>query len=252
LTEAEWNVCNDPRVMLEFLRDNAKGSDRKLRLFGCACCRRIWHLLCDERSRRAVEIAELLADGLVTEAAAEAAGDAAAEVAGEDIQGVAEVVGWRAARAADHLLPMPEDSWQLSEAWQYVATALEGQQLVDDGADAQMLDAWSEQSVESGRTMGWSAIEPDAIVAGVLRETIGPLPFHPVAICPEVLAWNDGTVRRLAGGIYEERAFDRMPILADALLDAGCADEELVQHCREQGRVHVRGCWVIDLLTGRE
>ena len=56
---------------------------------------------------------------------------------------------------------------------------------------------------------------------------------------PELVA----TVHALARGIYEERAFDRMPILADALMDAGCDDEGILGHCRRQGSVHVRGCW---------
>jgi hypothetical protein len=62
-----------------------------------------------------------------------------------------------------------------------------------------------------------------------------------------VLAWNDGTVRKIAEGIYAERAFDRLPILADALLDAGCDNEELIAHCRGAGP-HVRGCWVVDTI----
>ena len=60
MTEAEWVACTDPVPMLDFLRDRA--SDRKLRLFACACCRRIWHLLGDEGSRRVVVVAERRAD----------------------------------------------------------------------------------------------------------------------------------------------------------------------------------------------
>jgi hypothetical protein len=58
-------------------------------------------------------------------------------------------------------------------------------------------------------------------------------------------------VRKIAGAIYEERAFDRLPILADALEEAGCTDAEVLEHCRGPGP-HVRGCWVVDLLLGKE
>ncbi len=84
----------------------------------------------------------------------------------------------------------------------------------------------------------------------LLRDIFGPLPFRPVAVDPSWLAWNAGTVRQLAEGIYQERAFDRIPILADALEEAGCDNEEILQHLRGPGP-HVRGCWVLDLLSGR-
>ena len=64
------------------------------------------------------------------------------------------------------------------------------------------------------------------------------------------LSWNAGTVARVAEGIHEMRAFGRLPILADALLDAGCDNEELIAHCRSAGP-HVRGCWAIDLILGK-
>ena len=65
MTEAEWDACTDPQRMLEFLRGRV--SERKCRLFACARCRAVWHMLLDERSREAVELAERLADGLATE-----------------------------------------------------------------------------------------------------------------------------------------------------------------------------------------
>jgi hypothetical protein len=76
-------------------------------------------------------------------------------------------------------------------------------------------------------------------------------PFRPSPSLPSVtLAWNDGTVRRIAQGIYIDRAFDRLPILADALEEAGCTNADILAHCRQPGE-HVRGCWVVDLLLGK-
>ena len=81
---------------------------------------------------------------------------------------------------------------------------------------------------------------------GLIREMFGN-PFRPVSLDP---AWLTSTVVALAQGIYEERAFDRMPILADALQDAGCDNDDVLSHCRGNGP-HVRGCWVVDLILGK-
>ena len=81
----------------------------------------------------------------------------------------------------------------------------------------------------------------------LVRDIFGN-PFRPVAVEP---SWLTSTVVQLAEGIYSDRAFDRLPILADALQDAGCDSDDILNHCRQPGE-HVRGCWVVDLLTGRE
>jgi hypothetical protein len=80
----------------------------------------------------------------------------------------------------------------------------------------------------------------------LLRDIFGD-PFQPVTADP---SWLTSTVVSLAHGIYNERAFDRLPILADALMDAGCADAAVLEHCREK-EPHSRGCWVVDLVLGR-
>jgi len=72
-------------------------------------------------------------------------------------------------------------------------------------------------------------------------------PFRPVAFDP---AWCSSTVTSLADAIYVERAFDRLPILADALEDAGCTSTDVLEHCRQPGE-HARGCWVVDLVLGK-
>jgi hypothetical protein len=73
-------------------------------------------------------------------------------------------------------------------------------------------------------------------------------PFRPVK---RLKSWLTTDVRLLASGIYDEKAFDRLPILADALQDAGCTNNDILTHCRS-GREHVRGCWALDLILGRE
>jgi hypothetical protein len=76
-------------------------------------------------------------------------------------------------------------------------------------------------------------------------------PFRPVTIPPAVLAWNDRTIPKLADAIYEERTFHHLPILVEALEQAGCHNEDILKHCKQPGE-HVRGCCVVDLLLGKE
>ena len=89
-----------------------------------------------------------------------------------------------------------------------------------------------------------------AVQTQLLKDIFGN-PFRLVALDPAWLAWNDGTVPNMAQAIYDEWAFDRLPLLADALEDAGCAEAEILGHCRGPGP-HVRGCWAVDLLLGKQ
>jgi hypothetical protein len=93
--------------------------------------------------------------------------------------------------------------------------------------------------------------------SNLLHEVFGN-PFAPIGVEPSWLTWNAGTVPELATGIYEERsplddAFtsERLAALADALEEAGCQDARILAHCRGPGP-HVRGCWVVDLILGKE
>lgn len=88
---------------------------------------------------------------------------------------------------------------------------------------------------------------PAGPAAALLRDIFGN-PFRPVGVSPE---WRTATAITLAGRMYESRDFDSMPILADALQDAGCDDADILDHCRGPGP-HVRGCWVVDLVLGKE
>jgi hypothetical protein len=94
----------------------------------------------------------------------------------------------------------------------------------------------------------WQAEEQKQI--DLLRDLFGN-PFRPVTINPSLLVWNDTTVVKLAEGIYKARAFDHLPVLADALDDAGCDNLDILNHCRQPAE-HARGCWVVDLLLGKK
>ncbi|MBP3956407.1 hypothetical protein J8F10_14080 [Gemmata sp. G18] len=83
--------------------------------------------------------------------------------------------------------------------------------------------------------------------AALLRDIFGN-PFRPVVLAPE---WRTETARALAAQMYESREFSAMPILADALQDAGCENTDILNHCRDSTTPHVRGCWVVDLLLGK-
>ena len=83
--------------------------------------------------------------------------------------------------------------------------------------------------------------------ADLVRDLVGN-PFRPIAVDTR---WRTADVIGLARAVYEDRAFERMPLLADALMDAGCDDEQVLGHCRGDGP-HVRGCWVVDLVLGKE
>jgi hypothetical protein len=214
MTEAEWLACTDPRPMLEFLRD--KANERKLRLFACACCRRIWRLLSDERSRKAVRTAERFADGLATRQQL------------------------RAARA------YAADAYAFAQGGPYYAPAAHA--ACAHAAAARAIDEVAEAARCAAAHPATTNTE-EAAQAALLRDLFGN-PFRPVTAAPAWLLWNGGTVVQLAQTIYEERAFDRLPILADALEEAGCDNADVLAHCRSGGE-HVRGCWVVDLLLGK-
>jgi hypothetical protein len=87
-------------------------------------------------------------------------------------------------------------------------------------------------------------------IANILRDIFGN-PFRPVQVNAQRLTWNGGTVTLIAQEIYEQRVFGSLPILADALEDAGCSDVAILDHCRCPDN-HVRGCWLLDRLLGKE
>jgi hypothetical protein len=218
MTENEWLTGTDPEAMLEFVRTRA--TDRKLRLFACACCRGIWDLLTDPGSRRGVETAERFAERMV--------GPEALAASEEE----AELAVSRSA-SGEPLDPASYAAWWTTAGYEERV-----------GEIAEQTSRWVEQAV--GETRGSAARDTER-QCGLWREIFGN-PFRPVRADP---AWLTATALALAQAIHEERTFERMPVLADALEEAGCTDAAILSHCRRPGP-HVRGCWVVDLVLGKE
>jgi hypothetical protein len=256
MTEERWLSCTRPAAMLAFLQKTGKASERKLRLFSCACCRRVWDLLPPEESRQAVLVAERFADGLASAdeltsarsqadrparnaaarpihlghgAAGEAAAQAAAALVGQNAYGrVYEAYGKRSRKDAPQ---------QVARDLGLSAVAAEDPR--DAYLDAQALEAKAQ--------------------ATLLRDLFSN-PFRAMPpIAPAWLDWNGGTVVSLAQSAYEHRLLpggqldpERLAVLCDALLDAGCPpDHELLLHLRGP-EPHIRGCFAVDWILGRQ
>jgi hypothetical protein len=210
MTEVEWSACTDSIPMLEFLR--GKASDRKLRLFACACCRDIWDLIPSEPSRTAVEASEEYADG--------------------QIQRKKLLQLRERARQKDSNLA----EWAVMAATRpQIATAWLARLAVDARRRPGICRAYAPSH----------QLSPEQ--CGHLRDLFGPLLFRSVILDP---GWLNPAVARVAQAIYAERRFQDMPVLADAFLDAGCDNEEVLAHCRSPDP-HVKGCWLLDLLLDK-
>lgn len=220
MTEKEWLTTADPTLLLEHLREQ-NVSERKMRLLACACCRHIWDHLTEPRSRHAVEVAERYADARATPKELAWARTGAVAPTG----GAAIAAYWAAcAKAAG---PLTNVFAAAAEAPALKATR-----------KTLLAETWAAAQAKSARDQ-----------VELIREVIGN-PFREPQLGPRELGWEGGLAVRLAEAIYEESAFDRLPILGDALEEAGCGDEAILGHCRAGGP-HVRGCWVVDLVTGK-
>jgi hypothetical protein len=232
MTEQEWMECTDQTPMLEFLKD--KTTERKFRLLAVGCCYRVWQWMTDDRSRQAIDISEKYADSLV----------------GQKKLNAARREAYTATRSPN---PPPTPTPNQSPHTDLAATM-----ALHASSNSKMVEPWmiACSTAGNGVSLSFCFIGSDAgwnekrEQCHLIRCVFGN-PFRPVTINPAWLTWNDGTVRRIAQAIYDERAFDRMPILADALEDAGCDNADILNHCRRNSP-HVRGCWLVDLLLGKE
>ena len=235
MTQHEWLIGTDPAALLVEVLGGC--SQRKLRLFVCACARQLWERFRDPRSRRAVEVGERFADDQASEDERQAAWTAALEAQADatwdatlEAQAAAWTVRADVTEVAARVIGYVARLWARRVALGVACKGLSGEAVREARAAADLV-ARARQCY-------------------LLRDVFGN-PFRLPAADPRWLNWHGGTVRHIARAIYQERRFDEMPVLADALDDAGCDDAIVLDHCRNGG-THVRGCHVLDLLLGKE
>jgi hypothetical protein len=231
MTEAEWLDGSTVFMMLYHLRGNfrvtqTRAGRRRVRLFACACARSAWHLLEDPRSRRVVEVAEAFAGGLAPLKELTRARVAAEAVFPKGYYRDDDPLLPRRCAHAAALFAADPEIWQTTFAATQSVYALDGRRYHGDIP-----------------RLSWRPL------VRLLHEIFGN-PFRPVALgTPDWLAWNRGTVPALARTITTEGTFGELPVLLDALEEAGCDQAEVLAHLRGPGP-HVRGCWALDLLAG--
>jgi hypothetical protein len=240
MNEAEWLAGPRLHYMVSFLI--SRSNDRRHLLFGCACCRQVWDSLQHEAARKLVERCEAFADGDISEADFKAGADPALfadlEAHFRGFGGPGQLSA-RALHAIKGARWLAEDNFRMSTGASGVAQETGKQARVD------FIPTPQHPITRKG-----PALPPDQgheqEQVRLLRDIFGN-PFRPVAFSP---SWRSDTAVTLARQMYKLRDFSAMPILADALEDAGCDSAEVLGHCRGPGP-HVRGCHVVDLVLGK-
>jgi hypothetical protein len=251
MDEAAWLACADPQPMLSFLRGRA--SARKLRLLAVACCRRIWQVMEDERSRGAIEIAERFVDG---------------NSSPEELD-LAWRNSWVAQRTANrHVARSAAIAASAASTWyddrgDVYRWLEEGVAIPAEQVERAMRSAEQQEHQAAAWNAAQSVLKPAALAAAtgteirtqaeLLHDVIGN-PFRPVTIdsglqTPAVLALAQAAYdhRTLPAGTLEP---DRLAVLADALEEAGCTDADILGHLRGP-ELHYRGCWCVDTLLNK-
>jgi hypothetical protein len=207
--------------MLEHL--TSKVTARKARLYACAWGYLLWDRMIDERSRQALITAERYADGHTDLSDLPLAFNAA-----------------QAARRSIHVAFRGHRKMARRPA-RAAGANKNAAEVARNAADPNKRYRLSSYR-DTDKTV--------FALSNIVRDLFGN-PFRTVSLDPSWTAWNDGASTKLAQAIYEEAAYSRLPLLADALEDAGCTYADILAHCRTPGE-HVRGCLVVDLLLGQK
>ena len=249
MTLDDWLACPDLWVLPFEL---GVFPDRKLHLLTAALLRRVWDRLPSHHTRFAVEATEKFADGQIS-------ADALAWARSQAVRDSEERIWLAQGSHEDYNLIEGCGGWCPtcdSRAERYECRVAKQGGILDGARAGIETPAWVTASAafyatelenpvfardHSSDEFKWEWRNLFATVREVLGED-----GTRARLSPEWLTFD---VRALAQGIHRDQAFDRLPILADALQDAGCDDETVLTHCRRPGG-HVRGCWVVDLAMG--
>jgi hypothetical protein len=235
MTEARWRRGNDPTRLLDLLRGRA--SERKLRLFGCACCRLVQEVFPDAECHVALEVAERYADRRAND---------------EELQKAHHPVNRARDLSTGTYHTFEEYKSRFVRAVAFALHALTAplggyhSEFFGDQSDPDMVWGVVKDASEWLQYARLKPRENKKAQATLLRDVFSN-PFRPVHCDPR---WLSPTALALAQTIYNDRTFDRLPILADALEDAGCTDAAILDHLRGPGP-HVRGCFALDLVLGK-
>jgi hypothetical protein len=213
--EINWFACTDPKILCDELKGRV--SARRERLLAVAICKRIKGLLIDPYTLHTLDLIEAMSESDVT--AEELARVRDVVVEDWDIVEYSTEFDDAQRRAIDAVLGTTDEANPLRETISAAVSAINFR-----GTQKSVLPAFVE-----------------------IIQDVGGNPFRPVTFAP---AWRTSTVLCIADAIYADRAFGNLPILADALEDAGCDHADILSHCRGPGP-HVRGCWVVDLVLGK-
>jgi hypothetical protein len=259
MTEAEWPEGTDIQAL--YLTVCRTTSARKLRLFACACCDRIAHLIDDDRSHSALATVRRAADSLADSEELQRALDATMRATNEigrrvivSAFGEEEYTRLRqrertaSSGPTDTVYHAAEANPAFQAAWavRLAAGPHRASYVINVASVAAEAAVRARAELHAGDYS--AALERERAMLCSLWRDVHSNPFRPVAFSPE---WRTDTALTLARQMYEAREFGAMPILADALQDAGCDNEDILNHCRSEAP-HVRGCWVVDLVLGKE
>jgi len=213
MTEEEWVQMSSDEMHAAICRFDV----RRRRLFAVACCRVLGELLVSP-APESLQAVELFADTGKTKVALRKARQAL-----------------RVARSAAS--PPPGGDTRLF--WAFWAIEVAASENAYSFAPLEVLRVFYCENL--------SQPEARRRLFSTYRDFLGP----PESTPGFVPAWQTSTAIALATQMYDSRDFSPMPILADALQDVGCTNEDILNHCRDEKQVHVRGCWVVDLVLGK-